>query len=253
MSLTEGTTYKMPGTPLKGKYKRHMVRKMYPALISDTCSYNHEENNKEKLKVVHDTYNEKNITQTQDKGFDPRAWEGCGPTNNYITGSSTYKVKPRKKENRPMGPFVVDDWFPSAYEPNGYGIQPRFFGTEENAVTNIISDNEAYITRTISQSGMVDTIGNVDINAPGSLLRTCNTHITTDENHVYVDQTITEDTISGVHGGGPYENGKESWQSQYTATFKNGQWKGSTETITHVAKREISPWWWKYLQNENSH
>ena len=233
------------GVSMNGKHKIRTVRKNYPALISDTHPYNQEMNIREKLKVTHDTYTEKNVTLQQDKNV--TIWDHSGLTNTYTTGSSTYKVKPRKKENRPMEPLVVDDWFPDEVMGDPRWTKARFFGTEENAVTNIVSDNEAYITRTISQTGMLDAYGlegEYPINEPASLLRTYSTHITTDADHVYVQQEITEKGINSVD-----VNTQESWQSQYTATFKKGRWKGSTETVTHVAKKEMAPWWWQMLQN----
>lgn len=55
-----------------------------------------------------------------------------------------------------MGPLVGDDWFPDSVEKTR-NVVGLFYDTEENAVTNVISDNEAYITRTISQYGFIES------------------------------------------------------------------------------------------------
>ena len=157
---------------------------------------------------------------------------------------SVYINKPRKKEARPIGPFVAEDWFPDEMTTTSY-LECRFFGTEHNAVTNVISDNEAYITGTISQTGHIDEFDGKKVNQPASLLRTYTQHITTDADHVYVGQEITENTQND-----PYYNSQATWQTQYTATFKKGRWKGETETISRVRNQQLSDWVIKrYTQN----
>ena len=157
---------------------------------------------------------------------------------------SVYINKPRKKEARPVGPFVVDDWFHDEMTTTSY-LECRFFGTEHNAVTNVISDNEAYITGTISQTGHIDKYDGEKVNRPASLLRTYTQHITTDADHVYVGQEITENTQND-----PYYNSQATWQTQYTATFKKGRWKGETETISQIKNQQLADWVIKrYTQN----
>lgn len=158
--------------------------------------------------------------------------------------SETYTAKPRKKDVRPMGPLVVNDWFPNSIEKSR-GVRAQFYGTEENAVTNIVSDNEAYITRTIAQTGYIGGYYQFPLNEDASLSRTYNTHITTDEDHVYVDQTICENTINN-----PDYNQQDAYQTQYIATFKKGQWKNSTETITHTSNQQMADWYFNYLTQD---
>ena len=165
-------------------------------------------------------------------------------TNRYETEQMTYLNKPTKKEGRPAGAFVVADWFPD--ELTKYkNPSARFFGTEHTAVTNIISDTEAYITGTIYQTCHVDEYRGYEVDEDGSLLRTYTQHITTDENHVYVQQEITEDTHND-----PCYDSQNTYQTQYTATFKKGIWKNETETISKVSQRDIAPWAAKMFQNE---
>ena len=159
---------------------------------------------------------------------------------------SVYINKPRKKEARPMGPYVVDDWFPDEMTTTSY-LECRFFGTEHNAVTNVISDNEAYITGTISQTGHVDKYKGKKADQPASLLRTYTQHITTDADHVYVGQEITENTQND-----PYYNSQATWQTQYTATFKKGRWKGTTETISKTQNSSLADWLIKQKLSQNS-
>lgn len=156
----------------------------------------------------------------------------------------TYKATSRSKKARPSGPYVVDDWFPDEMRSKSYQ-ESVFYGTEHNAVTNIISDNEAYITGTIYQTGHIDEYDGGTVNEDASLVRTYTQHFTTDENHVYVQQEITEDAHND-----PGCDSQNTYQTQYTATFKKGRWKNETETISKVSQRSISPWALKILQNE---
>lgn len=197
---------------------------------------------KEKLiATCNKTHKEKTITYRQSD-----IQKFVYPTNTVETASSTYIVKPLKKDVRPMGPLVVDDWFPSSIEKDK-SLDAQFYGTEENAVTNIISDNEAYITRTIAQTGYLWDYEGYPVNEDTSLLRTYNTHITTDDDHVYVDQTICENSTNN-----PKYNQQDAYQTQYVATFKKGQWKNSTETITHTSNKQAADWYLNYLKQEQT-
>ena len=153
---------------------------------------------------------------------------------------TVYMNKPKKKEARPIGPYVVDDWFPGAMESRSWR-KTQFYGTEHTAVTNIISDNEAYITGNISQTGHIDEYDGYIVNEDTSLLRTYTQHITTDADHVYVEQEITEDAKNAL-----MSNRQNTYQTQYTATFKKGRWKGETETITVTQNSQITDWFLKY-------
>lgn len=165
-------------------------------------------------------------------------------TNRYTNTQITYTGKSRQSNIRPTGPYVVDDWFPEKMTTESYK-SCRFFGTEHNAVTNIISDNEAYITGTVSQTGHIDEYYGEKVDQPASLLRTYMQHITTDADHVYIEQEITENTQND-----PVYNSQYTYQTQYTATFKKGRWKGEKETISKVSQRSSTSWRLKQLQNE---
>lgn len=162
-----------------------------------------------------------------------------------ILDTYTYTVKPLGLDVRPMGSFVVDDWFPDSLTRPTTSAQ--FYGTEHNAVTNVISDNEAYITGTISQTGHIDEYFDKKMDEPASLLRTYTQHITTDEDHVYVEQEITENTQND-----PIYNRQTTYQTQYTATYKKGRWKGSTETISQMQNAQLADWYIKYMQDRSS-
>jgi hypothetical protein len=180
-------------------------------------------------------YKERTLTNQQRKG---RRYEDTYlNVNQVFNSSSTYVVKPQKKDARPMGSFVMDDWFPDEMTISSSYKECRFFGTEHNAVTNVISDNEAYITGTIFQTGRVDKYDGYKVNEDSSLLRTYTQHITTDADHVYVEQEITEDAQNR-----PLYNSQDTYQTQYTATFKKGQWKGSTETISRGCTYQMADW-----------
>ena len=203
---------------------------------------------KEKLIATRNkTHKEKTWNYEQKNEKTMRVPGSTRHTNIVMNSSATYTVKPLKKGARPMGPLVVDDWFPNSIEKT-WGVDGRFYGTEEHAVTNIVSDNEAYITRTVEQTGYLDKyFSGYPVNEDASLLRTYNTHITTDDDHVYVDQTICENSTNN-----PLYNQQDAYQTQYVATFKKGQWKNSTETITQVSNQQGANWWLNYLKQEQT-
>lgn len=168
-------------------------------------------------------------------------------TNIAINTRETYTVKPSERSARPMGPTVIDDWFQETMQSNKF-CQYQFCGTEETATTNVVADNEAYITRTIRQSGYLNKFFDVVIDEPSSLFRVYNTHITTDEDHVYVDQTISETSTNS-----DWLDYQNNYQTQYTATFNaKGRWKGATETITITQNAHASDWAMNYLKSKSS-
>ena len=189
-------------------------------------------------------YKEKTITKEYWKA--QSFMDDLRQTNRYVNTQITYTGKPRQANVGPIGPFVVDDWFPEQMTTASYK-SCRFFGTEHNAVTNIISDNEAYITGTVSQTGHIDEYNGEKVDQPASLLRTYMQHITTDADHVYIEQEITENTQND-----PVYNSQYTYQTQYTATFKKGRWKGEKETISKVSQRSSTSWRLKQLQNEKN-
>lgn len=198
---------------------------------------------KTKLNAIRNkTHKEKTLTCEQTHTEIIETIDATYSTNSVMSSSSDYVVKPLKKDARPMGSFVVDDWFPDSMEKR-WESEAKFCGTEENAITNVISDNEAYITRTVAQTGYIYNHRREPINKDASLLRVYNTHITTDADHVYVEQEITEDTQND-----PYYIRKNTYQTQYTATFKKGRWKGSTETITRIGNQQMADWYSEYLK-----
>ena len=193
----------------------------------------------EKLAVRHEESKEKTTTQLHSLG---KSIYYGDITNKWVRVQTIYSNKPTKKDARPTGPYVVEDWFPDDLTNLYKRVSASFYGTEHNAVTNIISDNEAYITGTIRQTGHIDSYKShkdkdYKVDEDASLLRTYTQHITTDADHVYIEQEITENTQNDA-----IYNSQSTYQAQYTATFKNGCWKGEKETISKESNRDISQW-----------
>ena len=139
----------------------------------------------------------------------------------------------------PISPYVEwDDWFPNSMKKDGRS----FYGTEDTSVTNIIDDNNAFITRTIKQTGYIHKYNEYLVDEPASLLRVYNTSITTDENHVYVDQYISETANY------QFDVSKDT-EIHYTATSEKGRWKTMTETSTYTYRSEASDWYKDYLKS----
>lgn len=159
------------------------------------------------------------------------------------TQEDLYKVKPLKKQAHPMGPFTVNDWFPDAIKTNSF-YAGDFYGTEQTSVTNIISDNEAYITRTIQQTGHIHEYLGHKVDEDSFLQRVYDTHITTDADHVYVSQNISETTTNAQAS-----IIQKNWQTEYTATFKKGRWKESVETVSSTETRHACKWYEEYLKS----
>lgn len=159
---------------------------------------------------------------------------------NYVTNSLSnedYTGKPKGKEQRPLGPYVVYDWFPDGLYSNDCR-NAQFYGTEETAITNVISDNEAYITRTIRQSGWIQEVFGDVVEEPSSLLRVYNTHITTDADHVYIHQDINETSQNAFSN-----NNQNNYITDYTATFKGGRYKNEKETIKKDEQSQRASWY----------
>ena len=154
-------------------------RLCYNRLTTETAETEHRV---QKVMVTNQVHQQKENTTTDSYRNKIPCYEN--PTYYCGDGQTDYMNKPRKKEARPIGPFVVEDWFSDELTR---WASSRFFGTEHNAVTNVISDNEAYITGTISQTGHVDEYEGEKVDQPASLMRTYTQHITTDADHVYVD------------------------------------------------------------------
>ena len=166
----------------------------------------------------------------------------------YVTTSLSQEVyvgKTKGKGTHPLGPFVVHDWFPGGMSSNNV-VHAQFNGTEEMAITNVISDCEAYITRTIRQSGWVQDYSGYVVEEPASLLRVYNMHITTDADHIYIHQDINE-TAQNT----PYDDKQNNYTTDYTATFKKDRCVSEQETIQKDENSQTSDWLIRYY-NRNS-
>ena len=169
--------------------------------------------------------------------------------DDYVTTRSAQEmstIKPRGKGARPLGPFVVYDWLPDTLSSNEFHNM-QFNGTEETATTNIVSDTEAYITRTIRQSGWVQDFFGFIVEEPASLLRTYNMHITTDADHVYIHQDINETAQNAFS-----LDTQRNYATDYTATFKNDRCVRETETIQKNETDQTSAWLRRYYNGDEA-
>ena len=110
-------------------------------------------------------------------------------TDNVFDEQSSFK--PLVKNERPIGPIdIAPSWYAVTTDhDNGYGRYRYFyFEPEHTAVTNIISDTEAYITGTASQTGHYDFWAGHKADHDGYKTCTYTKHITTDVDHVYFQQ-----------------------------------------------------------------
>ena len=162
------------------------------------------------------------------------------------TTQTTYTNKIRGKNTRPIGPWELDDWFPSCMKSDEFR-KTQFYGTEIDARTNIVSDFEAYITRTIKQTGYIDEWLKYPVNVPSSMLRTYMTHITTDDDHVYIHQDIRE-----VGKNCMSMDRQEDYTTDYTLTLKKGRCVREKETITKISQENISQWYQDYRKSRDS-
>ena len=194
----------------------------------------------------HKTYKEKSVDKEQQYG------------STYLLGDvlwnqqDTYTVKPLKKDARPMGGYVVEERFKDEML-FPFNRDFRFDGTQEEAITNFVSDSEAYITGTVRQSGYLKSFMGYVIDEQASLLREYTTHITTDVDlkknveYVYIDRKITEITTNEG-----YSNAQRNYEINHVVTFKDGRWKNSRETMTLVSNSQTADWFKEYLKAEEN-
>lgn len=180
--------------------------------------------------------------------LETRVCTGLDETNRFV-----YTNKARKNA-RPVGPYVMVDNSYANRLTNSTWVSARLLGEECNTTTNIVSDNEAYITTTLRQTGHIDDFtrhyypsATYDVNEDSSLWRTYTKHITTDADHVYITQDIKETT----HHDFRMQDGTKTWQTDYTATFKNGRLKGEKETVSYIVKHKPSPWLSRWLEDQH--
>lgn len=168
---------------------------------------------------------------------------------NYVSNrlsDEDYTGKPKGRGQRPLGPYVVYDWFSDELYSNEWQ-NAQFYGTEETAITNVISDNEAYITRTIRQSGWIQEYMGDVVEEPSSLLRVYNMHITTDADHVYIHQDINETSQNAFA-----DNNQNNYTTDYTATFKGGRYKNEKETIKKDEHSQTASWYIRIYGDGNT-
>ena len=158
-----------------------------------------------------------------------KKWDYMPAINDYITSTNvidtTYTCKPKK--GRPVGPYT-ENWTHQEFvciDTCNFTI----LNTEHNAITNIISDNEAYISGSVYQTGTYDSILGLETGWPIWMDRAYTQHILTSNDVVYISQNISVQSSS-------YENEERTYYTDYTATFKNGKCKGETESISCVQK-----------------
>ena len=147
------------------------------------------------------------------------SWKYNSLIDDYTTRTNTtetvYACKPKK--GRPVGPYT-ENWFEEALKkPNAY-CDYTILNTEHNAITNIVSDNEAYISGSIYQTGTYNEIAHEEAGWS-----------------TWLDQSYTQNVSIQSLG---YEKEEREYYSEYTATFKKSKCKSETETITRIQKAE---------------
>lgn len=182
------------------------------------------------------------------KGELHKKQDELGRAHHVISSVSqeSYTGKPKGKGTRPLGPFVVHDWFPEAVSSDDI-VHYQFNGTEEMAITNVISDCEAYITRTIRQSGWIQDYFGYVVEEPASLLRVYNMHITTDTDHVYIHQDVNE-----IAQNAPYYDKQNTYTTDYMATFKKDRCVSEQETIQKDENCQSSDWITRYYNRHSA-
>lgn len=174
-----------------------------------------------------------------------KAWDYMPAINDYMTSTNvidtTYTCKPKK--GRPVGPYT-ENWTYQEFaciETCNFTI----LNTEHNAITNIISDNEAYISGSVYQTGTYDSILGLETGWPIWMDRAYTQHILTSNDVVYITQNIS------VQSSG-YENEERTYYTDYTATFKNGKCKGETESISCVQKAKYRNEYIEFLKRRRA-
>lgn len=221
------------------------------SIWSDDWTYTSLDYSKETTTVQHALNKEKtirNITGLEQKDLETRVFMGFNETNQFV-----YTNKARKNA-RPVGPYAIVDNSYVNNLTNSVWVSAQLLGEECNTTTNIVSDNEAYITTTLRQTGHIDDFtrhyypsATYDVNEDSSLWRTYTKHITTDADHVYITQEAKETT----HHDHMMLDGTKTWQTDYVATFKNGILKGEKETVSYIAKRKPSSWLSRWLEDQH--
>ena len=228
-----------------GKIKWRNTNYLHTNIVKEQESFILYIRDKYKIKAVREAHKEKHkITRVATLLQDEKQW-GQNSDENITT---VYKDKIRQPDGKPIKPFVLENWF-TEQMTNSWFLNGQLYETKDVAITNVVSDNEAYITRTIHQSGYLYDWMGYPVNEDAFVLSTYTTHITTDEDHVYVTQDITEKFKNEFIC---VTDGENNYTTEYVATRKKGRWKTAQETITQTLKSETCPWYYDYKKSEAS-
>ena len=213
------------------------------AFIMDCVSY---EQIKQTIKATCSDYKEQIASEEQYDQFSDDKREA------YST-DQTYSFKRRKKNARPVQPFIPNNatnWFSDTLGQFPHG---NVF-LEHVATTNITSDSIRITGRYVAQSTLDKyELGLLDpgkIYPPGrdsvDVYDKYNYEIAIQvaKNKVYVERTVTEDTLM-TH------NIWQEYKTKYIASFnKKGYWKKSTEDVTSRYGIEPTSWYKEYQKQQ---
>ena len=229
----------------KGKTTNDVVWAQSKNYWGKTGTTNPLENNQQTLKVVGRHRKEQS---TSDEWKAQTLMETC-PTNIAEESVASYIFKPRKKDARPVIPYMPNtEWFANiANQYPGYLWEQ----TGLSYYTNFVSDTEAIVYGSITRSAVLPKrkVG-YPLKNPGhessaflnQAKYTYDKKITVQDSQVIVEQNFNEDST--------YEHEiKGGIKTKYVATFgKNGKWKGSTEVVSQWRSGHANDWYTNYYR-----
>ena len=192
-----------------------------------------------KLTSQRRSYNEKTLSDQYMDAYTVETKRGYMTDGATNTAETVYMNRLRQKQARPIGPFVIDEWFPDKMRVLG-----TYYGGKDTAITNVISDHEACVTRTIQHAGHINEYAGYMVNKDTSSLRTYTQYITTDTDHVYISQVITETNTNAVE-----TNETKYYTTEYVATFNKGRCIREKEVIKEKVYSRTAPWVFDWLNS----
>ena len=224
----------------KGKTTNDVVWAQSKNYWGKTGTTNPLENDQQTLKVVSRHRKEQS---TSDEWKAQTLMETC-PTNIAEESVASYTFKPRKKDARPVLPYMPNtEWF--ARIANQY---PGHLWAQDDWAyyTNFVSDTEAIVYGRIMRSAALPfhkiLPKREELLFWGQAKYTYDRKITVQDNKVIVEQNFNEDST--------YEHEiKGGIKTKYVATFgKNGQWKKSTEVVSQWRSGHANDWYTNYYR-----
>ncbi|GEM_PF-3753000 len=229
----------------KGKTTNDVVWAQSKNYWGKTGTTNPLENNQQTLKVVSRHRKEQS---TSDEWKAQTLMETC-PTNIAEESVAFYTFKPRKKDARPVLPYMPNtEWFANIANQYPGHLWEQ---TARSYYTNFVSDTEAIVYGSITRSAGLSLrkvgypLKDPEHESPVFWTQAKYTYdrkITVQDNKVIVEQNFNEDST--------YEHEiKGGIKTKYVATFgKNGQWKKSTEVVSQWRSGYANDWYTNYYR-----